>query len=524
MVRKRIWPIMLLFLAITLALGIYLSGTFLALIVPFYNRTLMLDEGVYAVLLDDRVNVINADGVSVWQSDLRVHVQDMLYYDVDHDGDSELALLCWKIGHFGSEKPFWVRRDKLSWSQHIYIYDYDSAGQRVSQKWMASEIGPRVSRWTSREVDGRDVCVLQQPDMTVTLWEWQGWGLKLLDSSVSFIAVGDNLIHESIYRHAMSSSDGFDAYYEDIASRLKDYDVAVVNQETPFVDRTSLYGGFPDFGTPVEDGQALIDAGFNVFTCATNHALDRGGYGIDRTAELMDENHVMYLGIYPDEEASVREGVFAASGGCINALKLQTFREKHLDLYDKIISAASGAEDTTVDDDTAHKANRLQNYKVLTRNGIRIALMNYTYGVNYVSANQREDMVSIIPEDDELIAQIHEAQAHSDALVLFMHWGTEYNSTVDRQQTHLADLFTECGVDVVVGTHPHVVQPYEMRVREDGHKTLIYYSLGNFVSGQTRKECRERGIATFTIGQGFDGVTVTSYNFEINQDQSMEKE
>ncbi|MCR5715550.1 MAG: CapA family protein, partial [Lachnospiraceae bacterium] len=77
-----------------------------------------------------------------------------------------------------------------------------------------------------------------------------------------------------------------------------------------------------------------------------------------------------------------------------------------------------------------------------------------------------------------------------------------------------ANLFTEVGVDVVVGTHPHVVQTHEMRVRADGHKTLIYYSLGNFVSGQTKDNCRVRGIATFTIGQDFDGVTVTDYGYE----------
>ena len=118
-------------------------------------------------------------------------------------------------------------------------------------------------------------------------------------------------------------------------------------------------------------------------------------------------------------------------------------------------------------------------------------------------------------DEDRVIAQLDYARMNADAVIVFAHWGTEYSEEVDEDQQYWSDLLIEHGVDVVVGTHPHVLQPYEMRTREDGHQMLVYYSLGNLISGQDREECLVGGLAEFTLVKSPKGeVSVEEYGLE----------
>lgn len=107
-----------------------------------------------------------------WQSEPAWHVQDFLTCDIDRDGSTELLLLVWRRGNYGPSKPFWVKRNDTSWSQHIFIYNRQ--GDTFVPQWMSSQLRPKVARWA---VQGTDTLFILTPDGTETLWQWGQWGL-----------------------------------------------------------------------------------------------------------------------------------------------------------------------------------------------------------------------------------------------------------------------------------------------------------------------------------------------------------
>ena len=209
----------------------------------------------------------------------------------------------------------------------------------------------------------------------------------------------------------------------------------------------------------------MVDAGFNIVTLANNHVLDKGSYGVDVTARFYEEKGITYLGVHP------------------------TFQE-----------------DTEPQDTVTF----------VEKNGLCIALLNYTYGTNGQPMPEGYPrMVELLEDKERMDIQLETARTQADAVVVFVHWGTEYDAEPDEQQEEYTRYFLEKGVDVVVGTHPHVVQPYERLQADNGHEMLVYYSLGNLVSAQEPEECKIGGMARFALVKKEEGgVSIEDYSLE----------
>lgn len=278
-------------------------------------------------------------------------------------------------------------------------------------------------------------------------------------STVNFMAVGDNLYHSSVYKKGMTD-DGynFDFIYEPIKEFVKDYDIAVVNQETPLI--TSNYSSYPSFGTPMEAGEALINSGFNVMLNATNHTYDKGYNGVQSTLSFYDSHpEITYLGIHKSQED-----------------------------YDSV--------------------------KILEVNNIKIAMLNYTYGLNgLVIPEEYHYLVDTLYDEEKVKQDLLYAEENADITIVFPHWGTEYVYSETEYQKYWANLFTEYGADVIIGSHPHVCEPVKYIYHENGNKSLCYYSLGNFVSGQDEKPRILGGIASFKIIKTDDKTEVIDKRF-----------
>ena len=436
--------------------GLWRSGVFLPNWITWESTTVYDETGTCAAILDrGRVTVTYDDSV-IWNSPRELRVQQILFGDVDHDREEELLLLCWKIGRFGDSKPFWVERDEQKWSQHIYVY---RCGQgKVKPRWMSSYIGQDV---TEMSVSGENRLLLTDPAGKISSWLWSSWGFAKEETEASFVVFGDNLIHEPIYRYGLHNGGDFAFLYEDVRELIEKSDVAVINQETPLTDDPAMYGDYPRFGTPVQVGEAIVDAGFDVVTCGTNHALDRGAAGVTFTKKFFEERGLISLGIQSEEE--------------------QVYRH----------------------------------YRIIERNGICFALFNYTYGTNGIRIpEEHPDMVHLLEKEARIREEIKAAKAESDMVLVFVHWGTEYEEEPDAFQKKWTQVFLESGVDVVVGTHPHALQPYEILQDQDGHEMLIYYSIGNYVSAQYEQSCVKGGAAEFTVSLTTDGYRVTAYSLQ----------
>lgn len=415
------------------------------------------EEGPGTILLEDqRVTLSRGDKI-LWQSPEETRVQDVLWCDVDRDGSKELLLLDWRTGTYGEARPFWVEKNEESWSQHIDIYDWQPEQETVMAIWMASDIGLDALGWSYDEE--HRYLLIQEPGQEVSGWAWLEWGLERVPIKLEVLAVGDNLLHEGLYRRGLQSG-SFAFLYEALAEEVQAADLAIVNQETPLVTEPGMYGGYPSFGTPAEAASALREAGFDILTCATNHALDRGQTGIDMTVNTCEELGLLPLGIQSSEQ-------------------------------------------------TAYEP-----YQLVERRGLRIAMLNYTETLNGQPLPAENPCAVHVLEEETVSHDLEAARAAADLVMVFVHWGTEYADEPDAQQQKWAELFLEKKVDVVIGTHPHVLQPWEMLTGEDGHRMLIYYSLGNFVSAQEQPGTEIGGIARFTIGLTLEGCEIIEYSLE----------
>ncbi|BBF44682.1 capsule biosynthesis protein capA [Lachnospiraceae bacterium KM106-2] len=264
---------------------------------------------------------------------------------------------------------------------------------------------------------------------------------------VSLLAVGDNLIHSQIIRDGNRGNGKYDFnhLYDGIRSDVKKADYAVINQETILGGTKLGCSGYPRFNSPTQVGDAVVKAGFNIVLHATNHSMDRGEVGM--------QNSLNYW--------KTKKGVTV-----LGANKSQTERNT---------------------------------IRIVNKNGIRIAMLNYTFSLNGLPMpKDRRYMVDLL-EENKVKADIEKAKKESDFIIVFPHWGTEYMLKPVAYQKKWASIFLDAGVDLVIGAHPHVVEPIEWMKREDGHKMLVYYSLGNYISSQTDMARMLGGMAKLTI-------------------------
>lgn len=276
---------------------------------------------------------------------------------------------------------------------------------------------------------------------------------------IKVIAVGDNLFHQSCI-DAGKRSDGtrnYDEFYTHIKDYIADADVKIVNQETPFVDKESEYCATKTlvFGTPTEVGDALIKAGFNVVQTATNHTYDKADYGMKTSINYWKEHSDEVL----------------------------------------MVGQANNEKDA--------KAIPVKEF-----GGIKIAFLNYTYGINGSASSIKKGYTINFLSESRVVSDIKAAKKVADVVMVLPHWGLEYYYKPRTSQVSLAKKMAEAGADVIIGAHPHVMEPMEIIKTSDGRKVPCYYSLGNFVSNMWDLGCQLEGMAEFTITMWDGQVTI----------------
>lgn len=303
-------------------------------------------------------------------------------------------------------------------------------------------------------------------------------------STVSMVMVGDNLIHSSVYKDAkrLAGGNGYDfkPMIEYIKEKVQNYDLAYYNQETVLGGTELGVSDYPTFNSPQEAGDAMIDAGFNLVSLATNHTMDRGEKAVLASREYWDkQENVVAVGSYASEE---------------DRNKVKTFE----------------------------------------KNGIKFAMLNYTYGTNGMPVpSGKEYLVNVWPTDleindperdedyqsykEQVKKDIEAVRSQVDVLIVAMHWGVEYTHTPTEYQVDSAKFLAENNVDIVIGAHPHVIQPVTWI-----DDTLVIYSLGNFLSAQEQNQNYSKMVGlmsslniTKTVKNGETKITIDNVKNEL---------
>ena len=272
--------------------------------------------------------------------------------------------------------------------------------------------------------------------------------------SMQIVMVGDMLMHDKIIESG-KQEDGtynFDHLFTHVAEFISAADLAIVNQETIMGGDRFGYTGYPSFNSPYALADAEVKAGFDVLLLATNHTLDKGKQGVLNCMEYLDTTYpeLGYVGINHSQE------------------------EQDTNIY------------------------------TYEENGITVAILNYTYGTNGIPLPSDMPYIVNLLDEDKVRADIRKAEEIADFTIVCPHWGTEYLLEADSSQQKWANIFLEEGVDLVLGAHPHVIEPIEWLTDENGNEMLVYYSLGNFVNGTSSTG---HGVTNRMVG-GIADVTI----------------
>ena len=277
------------------------------------------------------------------------------------------------------------------------------------------------------------------------------------EPEITLVMVGDILLHTPVAESARTEEGGYDfsAVFVNLQEDIKAADLALVNQEVIIGGQELKVSGYPSFNAPYELGDALVEAGFDVILHATNHTLDKGKRGVVNCLTFWQEN-------YPE----------------------------------KVIL---GIHDSAEDQEEIY---------VYEQEGIRIAILNYTYGTNGIALPEDMPYAVDLLAKERVINDLGRAKELADFVIVCPHWGTEYKLEESAAQREWAQLFADNGADLVLGTHPHVIEP--VKWVDD---TLVYYSLGNFVNwtSGTREGVANRmvgGMAQVTVGLDENGKAV----------------
>lgn len=280
-------------------------------------------------------------------------------------------------------------------------------------------------------------------------------------------SLGDTLCHNTQYWDAYNSKiDEYDfSYvYEDIKNYTLSSDITIGSLETTFAGKEKGYSNYPTFNTPDSLATALKDIGVDVVSLAGNHALDYGYTGLCRTIDVFNNIGLSHLGTYKTAEDQ-----------------------------EKIL---------------------IKDVK-----GVKIAFINYTYGTNGIPLPSGKDFCVNLIDKDFIKKQINQAKEQNvDMIVACMHWGTEYRTTANSEQKDLANFLFENGVDVILGNHPHVLEPMEKKTitLQDGttKDVFVVYALGNFTADQRDEITRDSAILNLTITKNSDGkISIDKVNY-----------
>lgn len=292
--------------------------------------------------------------------------------------------------------------------------------------------GAKIKPVSAESIDVSKVGILDLVGLFFNLGKLRSTDDKTADTNgISICMVGDILTHMRLQNTCKRADGTYD--YSAVFSQTKDFisarDVAIVNQEVILGGTELGITGYPEFNSPYELADDLVETGFDIICHATNHALDR------------------------------------SSKGLLNCLN--NWRDKYPQIN------VLGIHDSQADQD---------NLTILDIKGHKIAFLNYTYGTNGIPLPSKMPYAVDLLDEKKVVAQIKEAESKAEFTVLMPHWGSEYLLTEDYNQKKWAKIFLENGVDLVIGTHPHVIEPVEMMTDDKGHQMLVYYSIGNFVN------------------------------------------
>lgn len=244
---------------------------------------------------------------------------------------------------------------------------------------------------------------------------------------LKMLATGDGLIHNTIFRTYATGENTWD--FSPALSLVKDivsnYDIAYYNQETVFGGTSLGISGYPRFNTPSEYGDAMLNAGFNMVSLASNHTLDKGETGIINSYSYWKTTDALYHGIADSQEA-----------------------------HDNSII-------------------------IKEKNNITYTMLSYTEMTNGLPVPSGKDYLVNVYDTQKVKQDIESVRDKVDVLIVAMHWGVEYQNKPNAKQKEIAEYLASLGVDIIIGNHPHVLQPVAWI-----DDTLVYYSLGNFISNQ----------------------------------------
>lgn len=266
-------------------------------------------------------------------------------------------------------------------------------------------------------------------------------------SQLTLAMVGDMLLHMYVQKtgYMPDGSLNYDHIFVNIKDEIKNVDIAIANQEVLLGGLELGLSGYPAFNAAYEFGDALVDAGFNVVLHATNHTLDKGKKGLMNCFNYWNTNHpdIAVLGINESQEAQDN------------------------DIY------------------------------VYEKDGIKVAILNYTYGTNGIPLPKDMPYAVNLIDKAKMEKDIIKANKIADFIVVTPHWGNEYQHHASSYQKDYAEFMAELGVDLVIGTHPHVVQPVEWIEAENGNRMLVYYSIGNYINSTASKG---KGVSNRMVG------------------------
>jgi poly-gamma-glutamate synthesis protein (capsule biosynthesis protein) len=271
------------------------------------------------------------------------------------------------------------------------------------------------------------------------------------NSTVTIAAVGDVMMHDGQIWSGYDSETGlynYSMFFQDVKDEISSADIAMANLETTLGGKELKFTGYPKFNSPDELADALKDAGFDIIMTSNNHCLDRGEKGVVRTIDVLEQRRLMAVGT----------------------------------------SRTAGERDRIV---------------IKEINGVKIAFLAYTYGTNGNPVPKDKPYLVNLIEEDTILKDLTKARQSADAVVVYLHFGQEYQRVASEQQKKLAKMLLEKGADVVIGSHPHVTQPGEwVRVIGPGGEMVeryAAYSLGNFISAQRFPYTDEGVILKITI-------------------------
>ncbi|MDN7246482.1 CapA family protein [Planococcus shenhongbingii] len=279
---------------------------------------------------------------------------------------------------------------------------------------------------------------------------------KLVKTSVaSLSAVGDILIHERVYLDAQTENGyDFNPMFAEVKPFLEKSDITIANSESIVGGNEVGLSTYPSFNSPFEVADAMKSAGIDVVSMANNHTLDRGEKAI------------------------------------VSALKY----------WDKIGMTHTGA--------SASEEERNQ-IPTITKNGIVFSFLSYTYGTNGIPTPKGKDYLLNRIDKAKMKTDLIKAKAASDVVVLSLHFGNEYETMPTDEQKELAHFAAEQGADLILGHHPHVLQPAEWIETTDGKRSFAIYSLGNFLSGQEGLQRQIGGILHIHAKKTIDANSTT---------------